>query len=451
MDIPLVNRKRAPTKEIFSWAMFDFANQAYTLLIITVIFGDVFTRLIVGPDTGQVSEYRYGNLLWSIALAISYALVVLTNPLAGAIMDTSRLRKAFLFVSYIACVVTTACLWFVESGWVVLAMVLIIASNYFYAIGESFVASFLPGLGPREDLGWISGFGWGLGYVGGLVATIFALLFLGEVSEANFQRIRWVGPFAAAFFLLAALPTFLFVKDRRRIRPKAQDQSYLQLGWQRIRQTHQTLGGFSDLKRLMGSIFFMMAGLYIVISFAFIYGAQVIGWDESIRVVMFVTVQLSATLGAFFLGWAHGPWGAKRTYIATLVLWLLAIAAIWQTPALTGLVNAHFGLNIEAQHVFLFAGLLAGLSLGASQSAGRALVGAMTPHAKAAEFFGYWGTVSKAAAILGILGLGFLQTLFGLQNAIVFCLGLMVLSLGIGLGVNVNRGISSADQWRAPA
>ncbi|HEY7907008.1 MAG TPA: MFS transporter [Wenzhouxiangella sp.] len=431
--------------------MFDFANQAYTLLIITVVFGDVFTRLIVGPDAGQVDQYRHGNLLWSVALALSYALVVVTNPMAGAIMDSTRLRKTFLFFSYIGCVVTTACLWFVEPGLIAWAMVLIIASNFFYAIGESFVASFLPGLGPREDLGFISGLGWGLGYVGGLVATVFALLFLGEVSQENFDRMRWVGPFAAIFFLLTALPTFLFVKDRSRIQPKEPNKTYLALGWHRIKQTHQTLSGFGDLRRLLWSIFFMMAGLYIVISFAFIYGAQVIGWDESVRVIMFVTVQLSATLGAFVLGWAHGPWGAKRTYITTLVLWLLAITAIWQTPALTGWVNAVFGLALEAQYVFLFAGLLAGLSLGASQSAGRALVGAMTPRTKAAEFFGYWGTVSKAAAIVGILGLGLLQSLFGLENAIMFCLVLMMCSVWLASAINVDRGITSATRWRAPA
>lgn len=447
----MVTRKRAPTKEILGWAMFDFANQAYTLLIITVIFGDVFTRLIVGPDVGQADQYRYGNLLWSVALAISYALVALTNPMAGAIMDSTRLRKTFLFISYIGCVVATTGLWFAQPGVIVWAMVLIIASNFFYAIGESFVASFLPGLGPREDLGLISGFGWGLGYVGGLVATVFALLFLGEVSQENFERIRWVGPFAAIFFLLTALPTFLFVKDRSRIRSKDPDQSYLALGWQRIKQTHQSLSSFGDLKRLLWSIFFMMAGLYIVISFAFIYGAQVIGWDESVRVIMFVTVQLSATVGAFFLGWAHRPWGAKKTYITTLILWLLAITAIWQTPALTVFVNALFGFKLEAQYVFLFAGLLAGLSLGASQSAGRALVGVMTPHTKAAEFFGYWGTVSKVAAIFGILGLGLLQSLFGLENAIVFCLGLMVVSVWLAWAINVDRGITSATRWRALA
>ncbi len=171
--LPMVSRKRAPTREIFGWAMFDFANQAYTLLIITVIFGDLFTRVIVG----DAPDYRLGNLLWSIALAASYFLVMLASPVCGAIMDHRRWRLRFLWISCLATVISTALLWLVEPGWIVLAMVLIILSNMAYSIGESFIASFLPGLGPKSDLGWISGLGWSLGYVGGLVATAFALLF----------------------------------------------------------------------------------------------------------------------------------------------------------------------------------------------------------------------------------------------------------------------------------
>src|SRR5699024_8837170 len=147
-----------------------------------------------------------------------------------------------------------------------------------------------------------------------------------------------------------------------------------------------------DMRWLLASIFFKMAGIYIVISFAFIYGAQVIGWDESIRVAMFVTVQVTAALGAVTFGLAQERLGARRTYLATLVLWLAAITAIWQTPAVAELARAWLGVRWEAQHVFLGAGLLAGLSLGSSQSAGRALVGALTPRGKAAEFFGFWGT-----------------------------------------------------------
>lgn len=443
----MVSRKRASSKEIFGWAMFDFANQAYTLLIITVIFGDLFTRVIVGPSANDPADFKLGNLLWSVALSASYFLVVITGPIAGAIMDSSRLRKRFLFWSYCACVITTALLWFGQPGWVLVTMILIIASNYSYAIGESFIASFLPTLGPKEDLGWISGLGWGLGYVGGLVATIFALGLLGEVSFNNFERIRWVGPLASMFFLISAIPTFVWLKDRSRIRPMKSTHSYWNLAWGRLQTTRHKLHDLMDLRQLLWSIFFMMAGLYIVISFAFIYGAQVIGWDEQTRVLMFVAVQLSATAGAFFFGWAHRPIGEKRTYLITLWLWITAITAIWQTPRLTITINELFGLQLEAQIVFLFSGILAGLSLGASQSAGRALVGTLTPAQKAGEFYGFWGMVSKAAAMLGLIGLGVLQSLLGLANAIVFCLILMAVALVLGHGVDLERGQRQAARW----
>jgi len=440
----VVTRKRAPAREIFGWAMFDFANQAYTLLIITVVFGDLFTRVIVGDGP----DYRLGNLLWSIALAASYALVVVANPVCGAIMDHGRRRKAFLFASYLLTVVATALLWFVEPGWIVTAMVLVIISNFAYAIGEGFIASFLPGLGPRKDLGWISGLGWSLGYVGGLVSTAFALLFLGEVSEANYDSVRWVGPFAAAFFLLAALPTFLWLRERGARRALAPGDDPLRAGFRRLRHTFEHVRHFHDMRWLLASIFFKMAGIYIVISFAFIYGAQVIGWDESIRVAMFVTVQITAALGAVAFGLFQERIGARRVYLATLVLWLAAIAAIWQTPAVAELARHWLGVSWEAQHVFLVAGLLSGLSLGSSQSAGRALVGALTPRGKAAEFFGFWGTAGKLAAILGILGLGLLQAWLGLSTAIVFCLILFAAAIACAWPIDEARGHHAADTWR---
>ncbi len=440
----MVSRKRAPAREIFGWAMFDFANQAYTLLIITVIFGDLFTRVIVGDGP----DYRLGNLLWSLALAISYLMVVVANPICGAIMDHARLRKRFLLLSYLATVVTTALLWLVEPGWILLAMALVILSNFSYAIGEAFIASFLPGLGPRRDLGWISGVGWSLGYVGGMVSTLFALAFLGEVSADNYDRIRWVGPFAAVFFLIAAIPTFVFLRERGRRRTAPAGQSLFIIGFKRILETTKHLSQFIDLRNLLVSIFFLMAGIYIVISFSFIYGSQVIGWDEEVRVLMFITVQITAAIGALAFGFIQSRIGARPTYLFTLVLWLAAILAIWQTPLLTRLAGQLLGVDWEAQYVFLAAGVLSGLSLGSSQSAGRAMVGMLTPNGKAAEFFGFWGTASKLAAVFGILGLGLLQLAFGLATAIVFCLLLFAAAILAVLFVNTQRGEEVADRWR---
>ncbi|HPV41338.1 MAG TPA: MFS transporter, partial [Spirochaetota bacterium] len=140
--------KRASGKEIFGWAMFDFANSSYTTVIITVVFCVIFPKLIVGDGP----EFRLGNLLWSVSLSISYFIVLLTAPLFGAIMDYTAAKKKFLFGSYLLTVLATAALVFVSPGSIILAMVLVILSNIGFSYSESFVSSFLPDLGPPEDL-----------------------------------------------------------------------------------------------------------------------------------------------------------------------------------------------------------------------------------------------------------------------------------------------------------
>jgi len=340
-------------------------------------------------------------------------------------------------------------LYMVAPGYILLGMLLLIASNYAYSIGEAFIASFLPSLGPPEDQGKISGFGWALGYVGGLLAAGFTLVFLGEVSAENFDRIRWVGPFAAMFFLLAAIPTFLWVREPGVPRRLPAAQSYLEAGLERLRETVRDLSAFRDLSLLMVSVFFTMAGIYIIITFSFIYGAQVIGWETHVRNIMFIVVQISAAVGAIAFGVIQDRIGAKFAYIASLLLWIVAIAFIFATPQLTVWANSSFDLRLEAQYVFLVVGSLAGASLGSSQSAGRALVGIFSPQSKAAEFFGFWGMSSKLAAVFGILGLGLLQGIFGLHLSILFCLLLFVLAVLACLPLNQARGRRAAEDWEA--
>lgn len=435
---------RATRKEIVGWAMFDFANQAYTLLIITVVFGELFTTVIVG-DRGD--GYRLANLLWSLALASSYLLVVITGPLCGAVMDYHAAKKRYLFASYLATVATTAMLYFVAPGYVLLGFVLIVVSNYAYSMGESFIAAFLPNLGPPEDLGKISGFGWALGYVGGLFAAGFTLVVLGEATAENFERIRWVGPFAAGFFLITAIPTFLWVKERGT--PQPPGRPYRQIAMERVTTTLHELKRFRDLGLFLVSLLFSMAGVYIIIAFAFIYGAQVIGWDAATRNLMFIIVQVTAAAGALGFGFLQDRIGTRVTYLFTLVLWVAAIVAIWATPEATAFLNARLALDWQAQHLFLVVGCLAGLSLGSSQSASRALVGLFSPMRKAAEFFGFWGLANKLAGVIGIIGLGLLQSVVGLQASILLCAALFILAIVICLGVDQARGQQAARDWEA--
>lgn len=438
----MIETRKAHRREIFGWCMFDFANQAYTLLIITVIFGDLYTRIIVA----DAPDYRLGNLLWSLALCLSYLLVVLSAPLLGAIMDHAQAKKRMLFASYLVTVATTALLYFVAPGQIWLGFALIVISNTAYAAGESFIASFLPFLGDTEELGRISGLGWALGYAGGLLSAGFVLLFLGEVSAENFERMRWVGPFAAAFFLLAAIPTFLWLREpaigsRRPLR-----LDLARAGYGRLLHTLRSVSDFPDLARLFLSILFAMAGVSVIIAFSFIYGAQVIGWSEGTRNLMFIVVQVTALAGALLFGSLQGRLGGRLTYALTLLLWIAAILAIYAVEPMTAALNATFALALSTEQVFLFAGVLSGLSLGSSQSVGRALVGMFAPESRAAELFGFWGLFSKLAAIFGIFGVGLLQWLFGLQGAVLFCVLLFAAALVPLVGIDEPRGIRAAQR-----
>ncbi len=439
------DRPRASKKEIFGWAMFDFANQAYTLLIITVIFPVLFTTVIVGND-GE--DYRLGNLLWSIALSISYFMVVLTGPVLGAIMDFRASKKRFLFYSYIVTVISSSALYFVEPGMIVLGVILLVISNYAYSIGETIVAAFLPNLGPPKDLGKISGFGWSIGYVGGLFSAGIVILYLGEPTAENFDRIRFVGPLAGLFFLLAAIPTFVWLREYGSKQRLPRGESYVSMGFSRLGKTINEIGKFRDLSVFLISVFFEMAGIYIVISFTFIYGDQIVQWDEEVRILMFVIVQITAALGAFLFGFVQDKIGALVTNIFILFLWFVGVMGIYSVLDITDWLNAAFQADFEEQYVFLFIGLIAGLCLGSSQSASRTLVGLFTPDAKAAEFFGFWGLFYKMAGIFGIIGLGLLQAQIGLQQSLLFCAGLFLIAMFVCFFVSQKRGEQAADDYR---
>lgn len=420
--------------------MFDFANQAYTLLIVTVIFGDVFTRLVVA----DAPDYRLSNLLWSLALGLSALAVALVNPSVGRWADATGQRKQALLMITGLLVVTSTALYGVTPGAIALAFTLVLVSHFAFALGEGLIASFLTDLAPPDRLGWISGLGWGLGYIGGLLATLVTLSFIGPVTLENFDQLRWVGPLCAAFVVVGTIPTFIWLKDRRTPRAAAPEAEGVPVT--RWRDAWAQLADFPDLKRLLVSVFFSMSGIAIIVSFAFLYGAQVIGWDDEVRVMMFVIVQLTAAIGAFSLGWLQDRWGPRQVYLLSQMLWVVAILAIWQTPTVTRLINAWAGVSWEAQYVFLVAGVLAGLSLGSAQSAGRALIGLLTPPARSAEFFGWWGTSAKLAMVFGLVGLGLLQTWLGLANAIVFCAFLFFTSSLLAARVSIPRGLVARDR-----
>jgi UMF1 family MFS transporter len=435
-----LSTQRAPAREIFGWAMFDFANSSYTTVIITVAFSVLFPKLIVGDE-------REGNFLWSAALSTSLLLVALSGPVLGSLMDFSAAKKKFLFASYLLTVTATAALYFVTPGAVALCFILIVLSNYGFAVGENFTSAFLPDLGPPEDLGKISGLAWGIGYLGGLLSTGLVFVLTTPHDASNLAGVRLIGPLTGGFFLLAGIPTFLLLKERGTAKVLPPGESYLGAGVRRMSRTLRELRSFRDLIVFLCSFFFSYAGLSIVISFAFIYGDQVIRWSASSQAAMFVLTNISAAVGAWLFGFIQDRIGDKRTYNITLVIWMVAVVLLWGAPGLTDWLNSALGTQWKTESVFLCIGALAGLCLGSTQSAARAMVGVFSPESKAGEFYGFWGLFGKLSAIFGLMSLGFLQIQLGLKGSILLCVVFFFCALIISLFVNEKRGKETARQY----
>lgn len=437
--------KRAPFKEIFGWCMFDFANSSYTTVIISVIYCDVFIQL-VNPRTNSANPFEIGNFYWGISLAISYLLVVITGPYLGAVMDFTSLKKRFLFLSYVGCILLTAALYFVNPGDVLLVCVLLIFSNFFFASGENFASSFLPFLGPQKDLGKISGYAWGVGYFGGL-ASVILVSTLGEIKIENYANMKFVGIYTAVFFLLAGIPTFLFLKEYSEAQIKPAHLSYGKIALVRVSETLKNLPNFKDMAIFLTALFFAMAALGIVISFAFTYGSQEIQIENKHRQAMFVLLQFSAAGGAVIFGLLQDRLGAKKTFNITLVMWVLLVMMIYFVKDITAFLNGVTQKEWDVKWVFVTISVLAGLGMGATQSASRAIVAMFSPEEKSGEFFGLWGFSGKLAAAFGLLILAYLQTIVSLRNSFLVVAVFFFAALVVNLFVDEKRGIENAKKF----
>ena len=421
--------------EIMSWAMFDFANSSYTTVIITVAFSVYFTRL-VAPGRG--------DFLWGLGIAIGNLIVLLLSPVIGAIADGSGRKKQFLGATYVTCVVGTLLLYFVTPGQATLGLILLIVSFVGFSFSENLTAAFLPELSTPENVGRISGLGWGLGYFGGLGCLLLVQpLLAGGFDLDNVPRLRLAWLLTGLFFLVAALPTFLFLKERapRSTRPMGE---FVREGFGRLRETARSVGQFSELVRFLSVFFLYSAGLTSVIAFAGIFAVQTLQFTPKQLTLLFLLLQLSSAGGAFVFGLIQDRIGATRTIQITLALWVLICVGAYlcgdgQTEVLPG---------ITGKQLFWAVGLGSGLGIGSLQSASRGLVGLFSPPEKSGEFFGFWGLAGKGAYMIGPLIFGGIATLTGsqrtamLSTAAFFVVGLIGMSF-----VSERRGRAAAEAW----
>jgi UMF1 family MFS transporter len=339
-----------------------------------------------------------------------------------------------LGISTVGCVVFTASLALTGPSSLVTAMVLVAASAYFFGTGENLIAAFLPEIADGESLGTVSGWGWALGYVGGLLALGLCLAYVTWAQGQGQPATEYVPVtmlITAGLFAAAALPTFLVLRERSVPQPVDPQHRFIRDSFRRLGHTLRHAARYRDLARFLVCVTVYQAGVQTVIALAAIYAQEALGFDTRDTIVMILAVNVTAALGALAFGQVQDRLGHTRTLMLTLLLWIVTIACAWFS---------------EGRGLFWVAANLAGLALGASQSAARALVGYLSPETRRAEFFGLWGFAVKLSAIIGPVSYGLVTWLSNgdhrlaiLVTGVFFIGGLALLA-----GVDVPRGRRAA-------
>jgi UMF1 family MFS transporter len=388
-------------KALFGWTMYDFANSAFTTLIVTFIYATYFTKAIA-PDE------IIGTTLWSRGVTISALAVAILSPLLGSMADRSRQRKRYLLVFTVIAILSSAMLYRPLPGEVMQALFWFVIGNIAFEMGCVFYNSFLPDIASSDTIGRISGIGWGVGYIGGLAAMFVAMIgfvspdapWFGLAREAG-QNVRATNLLVAVWFGLFSLPMFLFVHEKDGD-IKTKSSAGLQNIAAELATTFSSIREYRQITRFLIARLFYNDGLITIFAFGGIYAAGTFGFSFEEIMIFGIVLNITAGAGALFFGFMDDRLGGKKTIRISLLGLLIATV---------------LAVTTSSKPLFWLAGIMVGIFSGPNQSASRSLLGRLTPKNRKSQFFGFFAFSGKFTAFMGPLFLGLLTDLFHSQRA----------------------------------
>ena len=381
-------------KEVFAWSIYDFANQPFTTIIVTFIYSAFFVK-VIAPNEQE------GTFLWSNAIAITAIVVSLLSPILGALADKGGYRKFFLITSTWICAIFSILLYFPNVGDIYFALSCFVIANIAFEMGSVFCNSYLPDLSSTDNIGRISGYAWGLGFVGGLLA-LFLSLFLFDIN--NPDEIRKINILVGIWFLLFSIPTFLFVKDRKK---EKLNKEHIHSSFQSVKETFRSITNYREISRFLIARLFFNDGLITIFALGGVYAVGTLNFTFEEVMMLGIVLNLCAGGGSFLFGYIEDKIGANKVINISLVVLIVATLIAYYSPE-----TAH------PKQWFWVAGVLLGLMVGPNQSCSRSLMARLTPKEKQNEFFGFFALTGKATSFLGPLLFGIVTKFHSQQMAL---------------------------------
>lgn len=437
-------------KAIWGWYFFDWAAQPYHTLLVTFIFGPYFVSSVVGdPVLGQA---LWARMMWIVGLFLA-----LSAPVLGAIADSNGPRKPWIALFSIVYIVCAASLWMATPGMDNITVVLLAFGTGFAAVelAQVLINAILPTLGPREELGRISGSGWAFGYVGGLLTLVIMLLFLAEgengltllgtppvfgLDAAAREGTRSVGPLTAIWYAVFLIPFFLWVPD---VVHKSNAGGAIMKGLRELKETLANLPNNTSLAAYLGSSMFYRDALNGLYTFGGIYAAGVLGWSVTQIGIFGIVAIVTGAIFSWLGGYADQKYGPKMVITCAVIALIIVCTLIIGTSRSTFFGAVLSEGSTFPDSLFMFCGAVIGGAGGILQAASRTMLVHQAEPNRVTEAFGLYALSGRATAFLAPALIDLVTTLTSNQR-----LGLTPVILLFMIGLALLFWVRSAEEYR---
>ena len=361
-----------------AWYAYDFGNSAYAAIILLAVFSAYFKDVVVGGAEG--------TRLWGIAVGAAAIIVAIISPILGAIADVARSKKLFLGIFTAISILFTAMLFLVGPGDVVMAMVIFILAEIGYRGAQVFYDALLVDVSTPETVGNISGIGWAIGMLGGIFTLVVVLVPMQiiKVFDANFAFL-----ITAVVFLIASIPTFLFVKEKHGTPRQISLGKLIKDAFKKLAKTFKEIRHYKAFLRYMFAFLIYNDGIMMLMDFAAIIGGTLFGLGQVELLLFVIIIHITGALGALAFGRIADRVSSKRAVLYSLIILIVSLATLFFIG--------------DSRIAFFIVGGFAGFSLSGAQAISRTMVSQLAPADKMTEFYGFLSVAGRTSTFVGPL------------------------------------------------
>lgn len=374
---------KATRKSRWSWYFYDFGNSAYASVVLLAVYSAFFKNVVVGGAEG--------TRLWGISVGAAAIIVAVVSPILGTIADFTKAKKKFLLLFTAIAIIFTGLLFTVGEGDVFTGMFFFIMAEIGYRAAQVFYDAMLTDVSTPESIGTVSGKGWALGMIGGIVALLIVLL---PIQLIGNHMVRYAFLFTAVFYLISSIPIFLWTEEKRSSKKIHAGKNTIATAFRQLAQTFRSIKSYKEFIKYMVAFLIYNDGIMMLMDFAAIIGATLFGMKQTELILFVIFIQVAGTFGALLFGRISDKKSSKEAILVSLVILIAAITGLF---------------FIKDIIWFYVIGFIAGFSLSGAQAVSRSMVTQLAPAEKIAEFYGFLSVAGRTSTFIGPLVFGTLS------------------------------------------